>query len=214
MQARRARAGTGCTRRQLGVRKQQGVCSGMRAVACGQKRLRGCVRALTGCGLRMADACYLLLPSLFDGVRKVEPHPSPHPAATAAPPRSVVLCGDVLCGDVLCCDVLCGVVLYGVVVMCCNVLCGVVLCGVVLCGVVLCCAVLCWRRNGGGWVEVPVLGWDSIDAKTVVVGWRFKRWDASVKTWCPPRLSYGDTAVFQWSDWRRKHNVVAIGSVG
>ncbi|CAI6009470.1 unnamed protein product [Closterium sp. NIES-65] len=165
----------------------------------------------------------LLLPSLFDGVRKVEPHPSPHPTATAAPPRSVVLCGDVLCGDVLCCDVLCGVVQYGVVVcgavLCGNVLCGVVLCGVVLCGVVLCCAVLCcammrWRRNGGGWVEVPVLGWDSIDAKTVVVGWRFKRWDASVKTWCPPRLSYGDTAVFQWNDWRRKHNVVAIGSVG
>ncbi|CAI5995648.1 unnamed protein product [Closterium sp. NIES-65] len=118
---------------------------------------------------------------------------------------SVVLCGDVLCGDVLCCDVLCGVVLYGVVV------CGVVLCGDVLCGVmccvvsccaVLCCAVLC----------CAVRCCD--DAKTVVVGWRFKRWDASVKTWCPPRLSYGDTAVFQWNDWRRKHNVVAIGSVG
>ncbi|CAI5989102.1 unnamed protein product [Closterium sp. NIES-64] len=164
------------------------------------------------------------------------------------PYKRAVLCSAVMCCAVMCCAVMCCAVL------CCNVMCGNVLCGVVLCGVVLCGVVLCWRRNGGGWVEVPVLGWDSIDAKTVVVGWRFKRWDASVKTWCPPRLSYGDTAapislsihfptsflhitpspislhpvshggfrvhkpaplyMFQWNDWRRKHNVVAIGSVG
>ncbi|CAI5490237.1 unnamed protein product [Closterium sp. Naga37s-1] len=126
----------------------------------------------------------LLLPSLFDGVRKVEPHPSPHPAAAAAPPRSVVLCGDVLCSDVLWCDVLCGNVLCGDV-LCCAVMCCAVLCCAVLCRVVLCCAVMCC---------------------VVSCSYPCTRLSPAPRARVP--------AVFQWNYWRRKHNVVAIGSVG
>ncbi|CAI5506542.1 unnamed protein product, partial [Closterium sp. Naga37s-1] len=50
------------------------------------------------------------------------------------------------------------------------------------------------------------------DAKTVLVGWRYTRWNPRVKTWPPPRILQTDTLVFKWNDWLHKHNVVAISA--
>ncbi|CAI5506543.1 unnamed protein product, partial [Closterium sp. Naga37s-1] len=50
------------------------------------------------------------------------------------------------------------------------------------------------------------------DAKTVLVGWRYTRWNPRVKTWPPPRILQTDTVVFKWNDWLHKHNVVAISA--
>ncbi|CAI5513659.1 unnamed protein product, partial [Closterium sp. Naga37s-1] len=48
------------------------------------------------------------------------------------------------------------------------------------------------------------------DAKTVVVGWRYSRWNTRVRTWPAPRVFSGDVLVFKWNDWVRRHNLVAV----